>query len=245
MYIKVGFMYSSKNDNIYKCQNITKNMIARQNVFLDYGDLIAHHDFNEQTLARAHRLVIDYLHERGKNHITLDALSEAHKKVTGEYLADRKETLKEWTMPQFTGKILTALNLRNRRSLCQDISDAYKAIDHDTRLMPETRENLDAIAGESAQLSIISNCPHDSIYQELSLLGIRGFFNDIVLSCEVGVRKPRPKIYQIAIKRAGIRPYEGVFFSHDQEEVDGALAVGMQAHLAKNLAEVLAKLKTS
>ena len=47
-----------------------------------------------------------------------------------------------------------------------------------------------------------------------------------------------------AVRRAEVAPEQAVFFSHDQKEVDGALAVGMQAHLAKNLAEVLTKLKT-
>ena len=50
-------MLSSRNDNVYKCQNIIKIM-EKPRVFLDYGGLIMNYDFNSNTLLRAHNLAL-------------------------------------------------------------------------------------------------------------------------------------------------------------------------------------------
>lgn len=127
----------------------------------------------------------------------------------------------------------------------QSLVDIYKIYDHNVKPMPTTIESISELKS-IARLGIISNLPHDSMKYELPRYGLADIFNPIVISYEVGFRKPHPAIYQEALSRIGnIKPEKAIFFSHEQEEVDGALAVGMQGHLAKNLGEVLAKLKTS
>jgi len=42
-------------------------------------------------------------------------------------------------------------------------------------------------------------------------LGFLGFFEDVVDSEEVGVEKPDPRIFEIALKRVGAAPGETVF----------------------------------
>ncbi|RZT28066.1 putative hydrolase of the HAD superfamily/hydrolase [Kribbella sp. VKM Ac-2569] len=58
-----------------------------------------------------------------------------------------------------------------------------------------------------------------------------GMFDDIVISGEVGLRKPEPEIFKLAAERLGLEPAECVFVDDLQLNVDGARAVGMTAIL--------------
>jgi 2-haloacid dehalogenase len=56
-------------------------------------------------------------------------------------------------------------------------------------------------------------------------------FRDIVVSGEEKMLKPDPALYYLALDRFGLRPGEALFVDDRQINVDGALAVGMKAHL--------------
>jgi putative hydrolase of the HAD superfamily len=58
-----------------------------------------------------------------------------------------------------------------------------------------------------------------------------GMFDDIVISGEVGLRKPEPEIFLLAARRLNLQPSECVFIDDLQLNVDGARAVGMTAIL--------------
>jgi putative hydrolase of the HAD superfamily len=58
-----------------------------------------------------------------------------------------------------------------------------------------------------------------------------GMFDDVVISGEVGLRKPEPEIFQLAAGRLRLEPAECVFVDDLQLNVDGAAAVGMTAIL--------------
>jgi epoxide hydrolase-like predicted phosphatase len=55
------------------------------------------------------------------------------------------------------------------------------------------------------------------------------YFDDLVLSYEVGATKPSPRIYQEAIRRAGCLPEECFFTDDIPEYVEGARRAGIDA----------------
>jgi putative hydrolase of the HAD superfamily len=59
-------------------------------------------------------------------------------------------------------------------------------------------------------------------------------FHDLVISAEVGLAKPDPRIYQLALERLAVRPDQAVFIDDFIENVEGAQAVGMYAIHFKN-----------
>jgi 2-haloacid dehalogenase len=61
--------------------------------------------------------------------------------------------------------------------------------------------------------------------------GFFGRFRDIVVSGEEKLLKPDPAIYFLALDRFGLRPNEALFIDDRQINVEGAIAVGMHAHL--------------
>jgi epoxide hydrolase-like predicted phosphatase len=51
----------------------------------------------------------------------------------------------------------------------------------------------------------------------------------MIISAEIGVMKPDERIYQIALEKLGVKPSESVFLDDFPKNVEGAIAVGMQA----------------
>jgi 2-haloacid dehalogenase len=67
-------------------------------------------------------------------------------------------------------------------------------------------------------------------------------FRDIVVSGEEKLLKPDPAIYYRALDRFRLRPAEALFIDDRAINVDGALGVGMQAHLFTDAAGLRARL---
>ncbi|HST35966.1 MAG TPA: HAD family phosphatase [Allosphingosinicella sp.] len=68
-------------------------------------------------------------------------------------------------------------------------------------------------------------------------------FQNIVVSGEVKLLKPDPAIYWLALDRFRLRPEEALLVDDRQINVDGALAIGMQAHLFTDAANLCARLQ--
>lgn len=62
-----------------------------------------------------------------------------------------------------------------------------------------------------------------------AMIPVDELFDDVVDSCEVGMRKPDPAIYRLACERLGVAPEASLFIDDHQGNVAGARAVGMGA----------------
>ncbi len=60
-------------------------------------------------------------------------------------------------------------------------------------------------------------------------LRITDAFDDLIISAEVGVIKPDPRIYQLAVERLGVAPENAIFVDDMPDNVAGARAVGLHA----------------
>lgn len=77
-------------------------------------------------------------------------------------------------------------------------------------------------------LALISNFDHPPyIYALLSELGLSEFFDAIVISGEVGVKKPDPHIFQVALQQTDLQPHEVIYVGDSLEDVQGAYAAGL------------------
>jgi putative hydrolase of the HAD superfamily len=54
-------------------------------------------------------------------------------------------------------------------------------------------------------------------------------FRDWIASCEVGLRKPDPQIYRVALDRAGVEPEAAVYIDDRPELVEAGRHVGLRA----------------
>src|SRR5512146_1169340 len=68
-------------------------------------------------------------------------------------------------------------------------------------------------------------------------------FDVWVYSAEVGIMKPDPKIYQIALEKAGIQAREAVFVDDTPPNVEAARALGIRGIVFKDPTGALSELK--
>ena len=73
------------------------------------------------------------------------------------------------------------------------------------QVMPGWQEFAEAMKGV-AYLGLLSNAYPSRRQVELPELDLEFDFDDIILSCEVGLEKPEPAIYELAIQRSGQIP---------------------------------------
>jgi glucose-1-phosphatase len=63
-------------------------------------------------------------------------------------------------------------------------------------------------------------------------------FDDIVISAEVGISKPDPRIYELAVQRLGVLPRQAVFVDDFPHNVEAAQRVGLKGILFRNSDQV-------
>ncbi|MEP7059334.1 MAG: HAD-IA family hydrolase [Actinomycetota bacterium] len=81
--------------------------------------------------------------------------------------------------------------------------------------------------------ALVSNCSH-STRPIVDRLGLEEAFDAVVLSFEVGARKPQPAVYLTALERLHLQPTDAencVFVDDQAEYCDGAAAIGLQPRL--------------
>ena len=85
------------------------------------------------------------------------------------------------------------------------------------------------LRGQGLKLALVSNIMLYEV-EIVDRLGLRPLLDAVVLSCEVGVRKPDPPIYLAAAERLSVAPAACVFVGDGMSrELSGARAVGMTA----------------
>jgi putative hydrolase of the HAD superfamily len=96
------------------------------------------------------------------------------------------------------------------------------------RSQPGVRESLARIGAEY-RLGIVTNGSGVAQRAKLAALGLEGLFAPLIISEEVGFRKPDARIFELAIADWGA-PAEAVIFVGDDPVADiaGAAAVGMR-----------------
>jgi putative hydrolase of the HAD superfamily len=96
---------------------------------------------------------------------------------------------------------------------------------------PGTFEALEQLKSQGFKLAVVSNA-EGQVESDAKRFGLAGFFDTMVDSHVVGVAKPDPRIFHIALQRLGIGPHEARF-AGDIYSIDmvGARAAGIEAAL--------------
>ncbi len=94
-------------------------------------------------------------------------------------------------------------------------------------LFEDVRPTLEALRDTGVELGVVSNF-EEWLEQLLEDLGVIGYFSVRVVSGVEGMEKPDPRIFRLAMERAGVRPEESVYVGDNPEfDVGPAAAVGM------------------
>jgi len=89
--------------------------------------------------------------------------------------------------------------------------------------------------GSDFRLHTISNATDDGVVQRLvDKAGFRPWFDPIISSASVGIRKPDPAIFRMVLDKWGIAAREAVMVGDDPEaDILGARLTGMRSILVR------------
>jgi putative hydrolase of the HAD superfamily len=158
----------------------------------------------------------------------LNAYTQAHEK----YRVIRYEKLVEVTNAVWISEALNNLGFTTNSEdirIKTAVNIFFEDYLNSLELRPCAKKLLEK-ASIDYKLGIISNFTYAPvIYAGLRKLGINHFFNTVLVSEDVGWRKPHIKIFQEALKRLRVAAEETVYVGDSPEEdIKGAKAAGMK-----------------
>jgi len=164
------------------------------------------------------------------------------------YAAERvaKQKLDDWLWPQIRGgevpkqidyyywsEYLHELTRRlgapesERAELTQRLIESFQNIQLWSRVMPDTPAFLEWLVAQGYFVGVISNST-GTLEDQLVRLGLARYFQAILDSAIVGIQKPHPGIFKLALQRAAVEGSEAVFVGDTYAtDVGGAQLAGL------------------
>jgi putative hydrolase of the HAD superfamily len=159
----------------------------------------------------------------GASSVVLDRFREAS--ATGDLWTTSPGRSRAFWMDVYT-RMLTALDLPSGDGLRAELYRAFTDLAN-YALFDDVRPVLRVLGGSGTTLGIVSNF---EVWLEelLGVLGVRDAFGVRVISGEVGMEKPDPRIYALALERAGVRAQDAAFVGDNPVfDVHPPAALGM------------------
>jgi epoxide hydrolase-like predicted phosphatase len=128
------------------------------------------------------------------------------------------------TYEEYWQRVAAALGLSTPEEL-SDFRREYFSGDRVDRELVHLIERL----RKQYKIGLLSNAPDKLEIWLENDWGIRGLFDAIVYSAQVGVAKPDPAMFHLILDRLGLSPSEALFIDDFPRNVEAALALGMKA----------------
>jgi putative hydrolase of the HAD superfamily len=142
------------------------------------------------------------------------------------------DDLRDWARsyrPEVWRQALEALEVEDPR-LADALSDSYVESQRGGhRLIDGAAETVRTLTG-SRRLGLLTNGPADIQRLKFETTGLADCFDAVVVSGEVGLGKPDPAVFALAVDRLGASPRDTVMVGDSWErDVLGALGAGLSA----------------
>lgn len=145
-----------------------------------------------------------------------------------------RDTGLEYPAAEVARVILRDLGLETRfddGAIAAAVERLFRSYVGDVRLKPRVAETLTVMARHGCRLAVVSNATYGPFLEwALDACGIRGHFERIVVSADVGLRKPRREIFDAALRAMELASADAVYVGNDYlKDVVGAKLAGLSA----------------
>jgi HAD superfamily hydrolase (TIGR01549 family) len=218
-----------------------------QAVLFDYGDTLAHFGPVEDALPTAYEAIREKLVAAGKKvllngtievpaaHLLIEGISERFWQMLNR--SYEEERLEELDAGALFRSSLKALDISVDDALLEEIVLIEEGVGYRLQQRAaEAEEVAAALRGQGLKLGLVSNyCTLPGIVRRYPTeYGLLPLVDEAIFSCELGLRKPHPAIYQDVLARLGVAPEHTVFIGDRlREDVMGPKALGMRAVLTQ------------
>jgi HAD superfamily hydrolase (TIGR01549 family) len=186
----------------------------------EWGDVVSH----------SHLALVDQLQQDG---LTMDGegVAAEFRRQMEVYYRDResdfievttafvlRQALAEFGYPQVSDEVIG-----------RALERMYRLTEDRWSTMPGAHEVLDELRRAGFRLGLISNAGNEANVQRLiDRAALRPYFDPILISAAVGLRKPNPALFEIALRAWGLSPRETVMIGDTLgADILGAQNAGM------------------
>lgn len=216
-------------------------------VLIDFGHTLVKQRHDEgELLTRGVMDLVEYLKLKGYR-INPAELEHVEKELRREADRFREKTLIEIKAIDRIAALLNIFGI----PVCPDEALVwessrliYEPFVEDTILFQDSLNFLSTLKKEGYKLALVSNAASDlAIREALTRLKIARFFDAIIISSQVGLRKPSSAVFMKALKVLNVKPGEAVFIGDSiKNDISGAKKISMKTIL---LSRRSARVKTN
>jgi putative hydrolase of the HAD superfamily len=202
-------------------------------VFLDLGETLVHLDRPWEDVFRANlQSLCSYIAQLGV-HLDFDKFSKTFMRIFDDasYQADIYKI--EIPMQEILSKVLrkSGLQILGVDLPTNAMIEFYRPEVESWQVYPDTIETLTQLSKDGYAMGLISNSKSDwAVHAIVERRGLEQFFEAIVTSANLKIRKPRPEIFTQGLKALKVKPEDSVFVGDSiNADVGGARHVGMRS----------------
>ncbi|WP_019178348.1 HAD family hydrolase [Methanomassiliicoccus luminyensis] len=172
---------------------------------------------------------------------------EVDRREFSAYLGDllvetRERKLKEMVevpLVDVLGRCLERYDVLDEDNLQEGLEIFYGVLLEDRKLVPGAEEMLSRVKEKGLKIGLISDVawglPSEFPLRDIEHYGLTDFFDDMVFSTDVGLRKPHPKIFKIALSNLSVAAADSMYVGNSlKQDIKGAKGVGMKAVLKRS-----------
>lgn len=191
-------------------------------VTFDFGGTLT---FGELNKAQFRNSFLNYLHQLGFSG-TVKQIKNARQKVT-EGLTVARSLNREIRFEDLYQIILFRLGLHPEKEVVKHIHTLYIR-SFKVELFPGVEEVLKFLK-RRYKLAIISNAISNLPREAIKKLRLDKYLDSIVISRDIGIRKPDPEIFKFTLNSIGLERHEALHVGDSIEyDIQGAINAGMK-----------------
>ena len=173
-----------------------------------------------------------YIFERNRVTLDLERFTETYRPINRKYwkLFREDKVSKSDLRYSRLREAFDVLEFEAGDDLIHTLSEKYISyLSLNNQLFAHALEVLEYLR-KKYSLHIITNGFEEVQHRKLASSRLEPYFEHVVTSENVGVKKPDPRIFQYALEKAEARPTESIMIGDNYEaDIQGALNVGMRA----------------
>ncbi len=168
--------------------------------------------------------------ERAGVELSLIEFAELQREVDRALFRETLEQGLELPTQRRFDALAEAIGQAGDRELSAGLTEIHMGLLRETVSIPEHHESILAGLAVQHRLALCSNFSHAPTARSiLSEARLEPHLQAVVISEEVGIRKPRPEIFQAVARGLGLEPEEVLHVGDDlRADVQGAAACGMK-----------------
>jgi HAD superfamily hydrolase (TIGR01509 family) len=123
--------------------------------------------------------------------------------------------------------LLPDLSAEDRRDLAEAKEASFRKHAGELEPLPGLLDFMEEAKDREFSLALVTNAPEENVEAILLALDLGVFFDELLLSDEVGLVKPDPAPYKAALERLGVGPDEALAFEDSTSGIASAVGASI------------------